>query len=311
MFSKSRTIAFDSALIIISLTLFLGVCGFLNKARAQEPLTPGVQTNATAVEFNDPYSHEEIIDFEDDPDLVGHRHEEAASYATYEERTANATISVNRSTPSSSNSTALNATQANSTAPAENPAPAKVVPPKGIQPSALRLFRFIPPTIFDNTIEGMREDEKQTLMDTGETEFWVLTALSEDELVIENKAPEMDTQATLRLFRANNGDTVVAVGVTAGDSCAMELWRYIEDRRALTPMAMPDEPAVTDFFETYRALPEDTDVSMLICLDPVEQNLVAKPLIWTPSGLDQIRLDTRVYYEWDGEKFVKTVEPLE
>ena len=82
MFSQSRTITFDSVLIIISLALCLAVCGFLSKAHAQEPAGSGIATNATTAEPNDQYSHEEIIDFEDDPDLGGHRHEEATSYAT-------------------------------------------------------------------------------------------------------------------------------------------------------------------------------------------------------------------------------------
>ena len=300
MLSLPRAVLFNPAVAAIIFSLCLAVSGSFSGAQAQNATIPA--SNATGDEQNNIYSHEEIIDFKSDPDLVGHLKEEATSYAAYEDKMSNGTLP---------DSNSLNATSFNATSPnLKNQPPVKVVPPKGPQPSALRLFRFIPPSIFDNTIEGMREDEKQQLMDTGETDFWVLTALSEEELVIQNKALEADTQVTLRLFRASNGDTVVAMGVNAGDSCALELWRYMDKRRALTPMPMPDEPAVSDFFETHRVLPEDTDVSMLICLDPVEETLIAKPLIWTPSGLDPIKLDTKVYYVWNGESFVKTIAPL-
>lgn len=310
MLSLPRAVLFNPAVAAIIFSLCLAVSGSFSGAQAQNATIPA--SNATGDEQNNIYSHEEIIDFKSDPDLVGHLKEEATSYAAYEDKMSNDTLPDSNSFNATSfNATAFNATSFNATSPnAKTQPPVKVVPPKGPQPSAMRLFRFIPPSIFDNTIEGMREDEKQLLMDTGETDFWVLTALSEEELVIQNKALEADTQVTLRLFRASNGDTVVAMGVNAGDSCALELWRYMDKRRALTPMPMPDEPAVSDFFETHRVLPEDTDVSMLICLDPVEETLIAKPLIWTPSGLDPIKLDTKVYYIWNGDSFVKTIAPL-
>lgn len=305
MLSLPRAVLFNPAVAAIIFSLCLAVSGSFSGAQAQNATIPA--SNATGDEHNNIYSHEEIIDFKSDPDLVGHLKEEATSYAAYEDKITNGTLPESNSF----NATSFNATSFNATSPnAKTQPPVKVVPPKGPQPSAMRLFRFIPPSIFDNTIEGMREDEKQQLMDTGETDFWVLTALSEEELVIQNKALEADTQVTLRLFRASNGDTVVAMGVNAGDSCALELWRYMDKRRALTPMPMPDEPAVSDFFETHRVLPEDTDVSMLICLDPVEETLIAKPLIWTPSGLNPIKLDTKVYYVWNGDSFVKTIAPL-
>ena len=249
---------------------------------------------------------EEIIEFEvDDPEVIGHLREEKTSYADYEIQAA-ALAAEEQAEDYGEQPAAQNATTSEGGAMPYT----KVVPSRGLQPTALRLFRFLPPSIFDNTIEGMREDEKQTLMDSGETEFWVLTALTDDELVIENKAPEIDTQANLILFHADNGDIIMAMGVSAGDACALELWKFRARKGGIAPLPMPDEPAVSDFFTTHRALPEDTDVSMLICLDPVEKILLAKPLIWTPSGLDQIVLDTKVIYAWNGKKFVKEVIPL-
>ena len=254
---------------------------------------------------------EEIIEFkEDDPELIGHLREEKTSYADYEIQN---TAKDNPERTSDNSTTAFDSAGGNATpaASATKPRPyEKVVPTRYPQPTAMRLFRYLPPSIFENTIEGMHEDEKQTLMDTGETEFWVLTALTEDELVIENKAPEIDTQATLILFHADNADIIMAMGVSAGDSCALELWKFRAKKGGITPVQMPDEPAVSDFFETNRALPQDTDVSMLICLDPVEKKLIAKPLIWTPSGLDPIVLDNKVIYDWNGKRFVKKVVPL-
>ena len=294
-----------------ALLLFLFVCLAAKPGFAQISVAVGNATTSSNA-TTDAFFHEEIIDFiEDDPELVGHTRSEKSSYATQmlnSQENGEAQNSTSHSKPDeigASNST--HAANYNATANSNATQPlVKVVPPKGMQPNALRLFRLIPPTIFENTIEGLREDEKQFLMDTGETDFWVMTALSDEELIISTKAPEADTQATLKLFRANNGDTIIAMGVTAGDSCALELWKNDTAGR-LTPLPMPDEPAISDFLQVNRVLPENTDISMLICLDPLAEGLVAKPLIWTPSGLDNVRLDTKVIYNWNGQAFIKKI----
>ena len=301
---------FGQAVFLLFLFFSLGLKpGFAQISVAVGNAT--ISSNATM----DTFFHEEIIDFtEDDPELVGHTRSEKPSYSTQttglqqNEGMKNAT---RPSDPHAATATGLANATSGQTANTNSTQPfVKVVPPKGMQPNALRLFRLIPPTIFENTIEGLREDEKQFLMDTGESDFWVMTALSDEELVISTKAPEADTQATLKLFRANNGDTIIAMGVTAGDSCALELWKNDTSGR-LTPLPMPDEPAISDFLQINRVLPENTDISMLICLDPLAEGLVAKPLIWTPSGLDKVRLDTKVIYTWDGHTFVKKILAVE
>lgn len=294
-----------------ALLLFLFICFAAKPGFAQISVTGSnstISSNATANAF----FHEELIDFtEDDPELVGHTRSEDPSNASQmpahqnPEKLKNATHPAENHEPGATNSTTHGNNGTALTTNATQPL-VKVIPPKGPQPSALRLFRLIPPTIFENTIEGLREDEKQFLMDTGETDFWVMTALSDEELVISTKAPETDTQATLKLFRADNGDTIIAMGVTAGDSCALELWKNDTSGR-LTPMPVPDEPVISDFLKENRVLPENTDVSMLFCLDPLAEGLVAKPLIWTPSGLDKVRLDTKVIYAWDGRTFIKKI----
>ena len=304
---------FGQALLLLFLFVAIGV-----KPGFSQIAASSANATATGNATTEAFFHEEIIDFtEDDPELVGHTRSEQSSYAspmpgvnTQENgvhAAQNATLPANAQNTCFGNAT--NATISMASTNATQPL-VKIIPPKGVQPTALRLFRLIPPTIFENTIEGLREDEKQQLMDTGETEFWVMTALSDEELVISTKAAEADTQATLKLFRANNGDTIIAMGVIAGDSCALELWKSDTSGR-LTPQPMPDEPAIAEFLEINRVLPADTDVSMLICLDPLAEGLLAKPLIWTPSGLDWVPLDTRVIYTWDGNAFIKKVLPLE
>ena len=307
---------FGQAALLLFLFVSFGVeSGFAQISASAGNATLSSNSTPSSNSSIDAFFHEEIIDFtEDDPELVGHTRSEKSSYATQMPALHENGGMKNATHPQeahASGSTGLsNATSGQSASTNSTQPLVKVVPPKGPQPNALRLFRLIPPTIFENTIEGLREDEKQFLMDTGESDFWVMTALSNEELVISTKAPEADTQATLKLFRANNGDTIIAMGVTAGDSCALELWKNDTAGR-LTPLPIPDEPAISDFLQINRVLPENTDISMLICLDPLAEGLVAKPLIWTPSGLDNVRLDTKVIYTWDGRAFVKKILELE
>ncbi len=178
----------------------------------------------------------------------------------------------------------------------------KITPPAGPQPTALRLFRLIPPTIFENTVEGLDENDKQVLADNGRVGPWVLTSLSDDELEFTSAVPHSNTKVRMRLYHAVNGDILIACGVQSGESCAMELWRCDAAGRII-PMPIPDEPGISEFLAAGRVLPEEYEVSMLICLDVDSPQLKAFPLLWTPTGLGSLPLDYDVYYKWNGETF--------
>ena len=184
----------------------------------------------------------------------------------------------------------------------------KITPPAGPQPTALRLFRLIPPTIFENTVEGLDENDKQLLADNGRAGSWVLTSLADDELEFTSAVPHSATKVRMHLYHAANGDTLIACGVASGESCAMELWRCDASGRII-PMPMPDEPAISEFLTAGRVLPEEYEVSMLVCLDMDSPQLKAIPLLWTPTGLGSLRLDNDVYYRWTGEAFSKETRP--
>ena len=184
----------------------------------------------------------------------------------------------------------------------------KITPPAGPQPTALRLFRLIPPTIFENTVEGLDENDKQVLADNGRAGSWVLTSLTDDELEFTSAVPHSATKVHVRLYHATNGDIFIACGVQSGESCAMELWRCDAAGRII-PMPMPDEPAISEFLADGRVLPEDYEVSMLVCLDMNSPQLKAVPLLWTPTGLGSLLLDYDVYYRWNGEVFNRESQP--
>ena len=181
---------------------------------------------------------------------------------------------------------------------------AKVTPPKGPQPTALRLFRLIPPTIFENTVEGLDENEKQILADNGRMGPWALTFMTDDELEFTSSVPHSGTKVRMRLYHAANGDIFISCGVQSGESCAMELWRRDTEGRII-PVAIPDEPGIAEFLAAGRSVPEDYEVSMLICQDADTPRLKAVPLLWTPTGLGSLTLDYDVYYQWTGEAFSK------
>lgn len=184
----------------------------------------------------------------------------------------------------------------------------KVTPPAGPQPTALRLFRLIPPTIFENTVEGLDENEKQILADNGRTGPWALTSMTDDELEFTSSVPHSNTKVRMHLYRADNGDILIACGMQSGESCALELWRRDAGGRII-PVPIPDEPNISEFLAAGRALPEDYEVSMLICLDVDSAQLKAVPMLWTPTGLGNLPLDYDVYYQWTGEAFLKEAVP--
>ncbi len=180
----------------------------------------------------------------------------------------------------------------------------KITPPDWPQPMALRIFRLIPPTIFENTVEGLDENGKQELADTGKSGPWVLTELSDNDLEFTSSVPHSGTKVRLHLYHAVNGDILIACGVHAGESCALELWRR-DAKGRIVPVAVPNEPDISEFLEKGRVLPEGYEVSMLFCLDIDDSRLRAIPMLWTPSGLGDMSLDYDIYYRWDGEKFNK------
>lgn len=184
----------------------------------------------------------------------------------------------------------------------------KITPPAGPQPTALRLFRLIPPTIFENTVEGLDENEKQILADNGRAGSWVLTSMTDDELEFTSAVTHSGTKVHMRLYHATNGDIFIACGVQSGESCAMELWRCDAAGRII-PMPMPDEPAFSEFLAEGHVVPEEYEVSMLICLDMDSPQLKAVPLLWTPTGLGSLPLDYDVYYHWNGESFNRESHP--
>ena len=64
-----------------------------------------------------------------------------------------------------------------------------------------------------------------------------------------------------------------------------------------------------EFLAEGHVVPEEYEVSMLICLDMDSPQLKAVPLLWTPTGLGSLPLDYDVYYHWNGESFNRESHP--
>lgn len=177
----------------------------------------------------------------------------------------------------------------------------------GGQVTALDMFRMLPATIFENTAEGLTEEEKQQLADEGETDFWAVIESTPEHFVV-GALPLLDTRVSVRVFRADNGDTLAAMGVQNGEACALELWRRKADGR-LAPVAAPDEPGIAEFFAAGYKLPAGMSPSVMLCLG--EDDLEARALLWTSTGLAQVKFDHKVLYRWNGSAFSKVVQPAD
>ncbi|MGJ3521432.1 hypothetical protein ACR4XJ_00185 [Nitratidesulfovibrio sp. D1] len=176
----------------------------------------------------------------------------------------------------------------------------------GGQITALDMFRMLPATIFENTAEGLSDEEKQQLADEGETGFWAVIESTPEHFEV-GALPMLDTRVSVRVFRADNGDTLAAMGVKNGEACALELWRRKPDGR-LAPAATPEEPDIAEFFAPGHKLPPGTSPSVMLCLG--ENDLEARALLWTSTGLAQVKFDHRVLYRWNGSTFSKVVLPV-
>ena len=79
--------------------------------------------------------------------------------------------------------------------------------------TALDIFAQLPITLFENTPEGLSEDEKLRLIEQGASEFWEVERFDADRLVLVSR-PFGETRVGLRVFRG--GDRLLAALGTDG-----------------------------------------------------------------------------------------------
>ena len=172
--------------------------------------------------------------------------------------------------------------------------------------SARSIFALLPESIFENTPEGLSQQEKQKLLSTGYTEFWEVAGETEDVMVFAS-LPFRDTAVALRLFRnAADGSVQAALGTLGGSVCTLELWKVDASGRAV-PADTPQEPDISAFFAPGRKMPPDVHATVMICLGL--GGLKAQPLFWTSTGMAHVPVDNDVSFQWNGKSFDKLVQP--
>ena len=109
---------------------------------------------------------------------------------------------------------------------AESPAagtpfgPAKTAPLPVV--TAREIFEQLPSSIFDNTAEGLPDEEKERLLETGQCEFWEIVGETDDVIAF-RALPFRDSAVALRLFRnEENGEILAAIGTLGVPICALE-----------------------------------------------------------------------------------------
>lgn len=167
--------------------------------------------------------------------------------------------------------------------------------------TALEVFAQLPTTLFENTPEGLSEEEKQQIIDRGESAFWEVEHMSSDVLVLLSR-PFGETRVTLHLFGSEDF-MLAAVGTSGDPMCALELWT-VDATGGLVPASTPTEPAVSEFIGQKR-LPQGVSPAVLFCL--VDEGLEARPLFWAADGLVDVPISKTVRYVWKNGTFEKSV----
>lgn len=174
--------------------------------------------------------------------------------------------------------------------------------------TARGIFTMLPATIFENTPEGLTENDKQELLATGRCDFWELAAETPDVLVFAS-LPFRERAVALRIFRNNvDGSVEAAIGTLEEPICSVELWR-LDTAGRLVPIPTPEEPDAREFFRKGRMVPKNLNPSILICLG--EGGLVARPLFWDRHGRLSPKLDNSISYQWNGSGFEKFTRSLD
>ena len=152
--------------------------------------------------------------------------------------------------------------------------------------TALDIFAQLPITLFENTPEGLSEDEKLRLIEQGASEFWEVERFDADRLVLVSR-PFGETRVGLRVFRG-----------------ALELWQ--EDATGgFVPANPPDDPQLSDFLASGQRLAADVSPAFMFCLE--DDGLDVRPLFWGPAGLVDVPVAKSVRYIWKSGAFEKTV----
>lgn len=169
------------------------------------------------------------------------------------------------------------------------------------------IFGRLPLTIFENTPEGLSDEERLELLETGQTSFWKIALESDMNLSLVS-LPFEESFVSVRLFppasQGGQGGMLVAIGTTSTSMCTIEMWREDKNGRVM-PEETPQEPPISDFFLPSTRMPADVEPAVLICLGA--QGLEAKAIFWNSTGMAYVPVDNVVSYAWTGTNFEKQI----
>ncbi|MGE9985136.1 hypothetical protein [Desulfovibrio sp. SGI.169] len=172
--------------------------------------------------------------------------------------------------------------------------------------TARGIFSMLPVSIFENTVEGLSEADKQRLLTEGHSDFWEIAGETEDVMVFA-ALPFRDSAVALRLFRNTaDGSVEAAIGTLGAPICTLELWR-VDVTGRMVPIDTPPEPDIREFLDQSRGLPQGINPTVLICLGL--GGLKAEPVFWNSSGMTQAPLAHDISFQWNGRSFEKQVLP--
>ena len=163
---------------------------------------------------------------------------------------------------------------------------------------------MLPPTIFDNTVEGLSEEEKDRLLTFGSSEYWTALPGDRDSLELVS-LPFGETRVLLHVYHRVDNDMLVIIGSKNDDLCTLEIWHARNN--VVSPADAPPEPLPADFFAKGNRMPKGAQASILFC--PETGGLEAQAVFWNKQGKVDVPVDNEVHYIWNGGNFEKQVLP--
>lgn len=178
--------------------------------------------------------------------------------------------------------------------------------------TAAQFLAQLPASIFDNTAEGMSEQNKQQLLTRGKVDGWKITQQTDKSFVVSDTDSGQST-VQLMVYAAPPGQ-LIAVHTQNGQNTNLDFWRYTAASQQLTQVGLSPSffPKITgdDFLAAEEKLPDAYRATMTYTMNE-DGTIDVEPYTWMESVFEERTLLYTIQLTWNGKKFQVEKSPIE